>query len=131
MYKDNTLDKEYKLNIFVHRNFKRKSHSDCDYHIVPRPRKWGLTRTRQLFDNVLMTLTEKGFDKKKYTLVFYIQKKYPFDLLFCLSLVPYQWFKRVFDIKKWKLIYVLCKANSKSSYIRESLVILYCILCKQ
>ena len=30
------------FTIFVHRNFRRKSHSDCEYHIVPRPRKWGL-----------------------------------------------------------------------------------------
>ena len=29
------------FTIFVHANFRRKSHPDCDYHIVPRPRKWG------------------------------------------------------------------------------------------
>ena len=33
---------KYCFTIFVHRNFRRKNHSDCEYHIVPRPRKWGL-----------------------------------------------------------------------------------------
>ena len=32
------------FTIFVHRNFRRKCHSDCEYHIVPRPRKWGLRK---------------------------------------------------------------------------------------
>ena len=30
------------FTIFVHRNFRRKSHSDCEYHLVPWLRKWGL-----------------------------------------------------------------------------------------
>ena len=30
------------FTIFVHRSFRRKSHSDCEYHRVPRPRKLGL-----------------------------------------------------------------------------------------
>ena len=29
------------LTIFVQRNFRRKSHSYCEYHIVLRPRNWG------------------------------------------------------------------------------------------
>ena len=30
------------FTIFLPRNFRRKSHSNCEYHIVPGPRKWGL-----------------------------------------------------------------------------------------
>ena len=34
------------FTIFVHWNFRRKGHSDCEYHLVPRPHKWGLTLNR-------------------------------------------------------------------------------------
>ena len=38
---------KYCFTIFVHRNFRRKNHSDCEYHIVPRPRKWGLKNSSE------------------------------------------------------------------------------------
>ena len=58
----------YCFTIFVHRKLRRKNHSDCDYHLVQRPRKWGLkvVNTQWL---------GQQFNSKFYD----IQTKYPFE----------------------------------------------------
>ena len=50
------------FTIFVHRNFRRKSHSDCEYQIVPRPRKWGLIICTGSIDWLYITFVHVSTD---------------------------------------------------------------------
>ena len=45
------------FSIFVHRNLRRNGIQNCEYHIVPRPRKWGLIKYSINFV-ALLTKTE-------------------------------------------------------------------------